>query len=57
MIPNCYNIDMDKYETSHSFQRDLIHSIWTSNDKVMTLGRWMKKIRELKSDQLENFVH
>ena len=38
MIPNCYNIYMDGQETSHAFQRYLIHSIWTSNDQVMTLG-------------------
>ena len=57
MIPTGYNIDMDEYETSQGFQRDLIHSIWTSNDKVMTLGSLRKRRRELKSDQFEHFVH
>ena len=35
---NRYNMYMDGYETSQAFQRDLIHSIWASNDQVMTLG-------------------
>ena len=33
---NGYNMYMDGYETSQAFQRDLIHSIWASNDQVMT---------------------
>ena len=35
---NGYNMYMDGYETSQAFQRDIIYSIWASNDQVMTLG-------------------
>ena len=32
IIPNGYNLYTDGYVTFQAFQRDLIHSIWTSND-------------------------
>ena len=35
---NGYNMYMDGQETSQTFQRNLILSIWASNDQVMTLG-------------------
>ena len=48
-----YNLYMDGYVTSQAFQRDFIHSIWTSNDQIMTLGSCRKKRRDHKSDQLD----